>query len=224
MPARGPRIGGRLGHRGRRHDPVVPVAQHPRCARRPRHDHGRQRLDQRATAGHHPRCRRRLRGQDHVLPRGGPPRHAVQASRSSTALAREPDRVDDGPWSRTWPDPVRDDGRQPRRQGHPLPTSRHPGLRRMGRDRHHPGSVHDPADVVGGLRHPQHRVPDHERRHQHDTDHCVPRRRATRGDRGRRAVDGHVRRRARHGSRRGASPEPDPQVLRTPHDRHRSDL
>ena len=136
---------------------AVPMAQHAGRAGRPRLDHGRQRADRRAAARHHPRRRWRLRRQDHVLPRGDPARPALQAGRPPAAVARDPLGIDDGARPRPGPDPVRHGGRQPRRQDHPLPAARHPGLWRLGRARHDPGAVHDPPDVVGGLRHPQHR-------------------------------------------------------------------
>ena len=71
------------------------------------------------------------------------------------------------------------------------------------------------------VRHPEHRVPRHLRRHEHDPDRALPRRRTARGDRRGRAGDGHVRRRDRQGRRRGPPHEPDPEVPRTAHHRDR---
>ena len=145
-------------------------------------------------AGAHARRRRRLRRQDRHLPRGDRPRADQQGARPPGALDRDPQRVDDGPRPRPGPGPERHDRRQPRRQGHPLPPARAAGLRRVRRHGHDPRPVHDPADVVGRLRDPEHRVPHDVGRHQHHADRRLPRRRAARGDGGHRAGDGHVRR------------------------------
>ena len=110
---------------------------------------------------------------------------------------------------RPGPGPERHHRRQPRRQGHPLPAAGAAGLRRLRRHGHDPRPVHDPPDVVGRLRDPQHRVPHDVGRHEHDTDRRLPRRRAPRGHRGHRAGDGPVRRRDRHGPGRGAAGQPD---------------
>ncbi len=112
------------------------------------------------------------------------------------------------------PGAVRHDRRHPRRQGHALPAAAPAGLRRLRRHRHRPGPGHDPADVVGRLRHPEHRGAGHVGRHQHDADGAVPRCRAAGGNRGDRAGDGHVRRRDRQGRRRGPPHEPHPEVPR----------
>ena len=131
-------------------------------------------------------------------------------ARPPGALDRDPQRVDDrrsataGPRSRRVTI-----GGIARRHGHALPAARHPGLRRVRRHGRDPRPVHDPADVVGRLRDPEHRVPHDVGRHQHDADRRLPRRRPARGDGGDRAGDGPVRRRDRHGPGRGAPHQPD---------------
>ena len=79
-------------------------------------------------------------------------------------------------------------------------------------------------DVVGGLRHPEHRGAHHVRRHEHHADRRLSRRRSTGGDRCDRARHGHLRRRDRHGSGRGTARQPDPEVPRVVHDDDRTDL
>ena len=88
-----------------------------------------QRLERRPGPRHHARRRRRLRRQD---------RHATPRRSSSGAIGkrvgrpvrwtRDPQRDDDGARPRPGPGPVRHHRRQPRRQGHPLPAARAPGL------------------------------------------------------------------------------------------------
>ena len=172
---------------------------------------GRQRPRRRPGAGHHARRRRRLRRQDRRLPRGdrcsaGSPSELGRPVR----WQRDPQRVDDGARPRPGPGPAHHDRRHPRRQG-PRTTGsqRAPGRRRVRRDGHDPRPVHDPADGVGRLRHPEHRVPHDVGRHQHDADRRLPRRRPAGGHRRHRAGDGPVRRRDRHGPGRGAPDEPD---------------
>ena len=167
-------------------------------------------VDDADGAHHHPRRGRRIRRQDRLVPRGAPARSDRQAARPPGALAGDPQRIDDGPRPRPRPGAVRHHRRHPRRQGHPLPTARDPGLRRLLRHGRDPGPVHDPADVVGRVRHPQHRGPHHLGRHQHHADRRLPRRRPSRGHRRHRTGDGPVRRRDRHGRRRRPPDEPDP--------------
>ena len=106
--------------------------------------------------------------------------------------------------------------RDPRRQGAGLPAPRLPGRRRLGRHGHDPRPVHDEADVVGRLRHPRHRVPDHLGGHQHRAHHRLPRRRPTGSHRGHRAGHGPLRRRARASTRptsaapTSSAPSPSP--------------
>ena len=130
-------------------------------------------------------------------------------ARPAGALDRDAQRVDDGARPRPGPGPDGDDRWLPRRHGHALPAARPPGLRRLRRHGHDPRPVHDPADVVGRLRDPEHRVPHDVGRHEHDADRRLPRRRATGGDRRHRAGDGPLRRRDRQGPGRGAPDQPD---------------
>ena len=94
----------------------------------------------------------------------------AKRARAPGALAGDAQRVDDGARPRPGAGPARHDRRPPRRHGHALPPARHPGLRRVLRHGRDPRPVHDPADVVGRLRHPQHRVPHDVGGHQHHAD------------------------------------------------------
>ena len=146
LPARGPRLGRRLGRR-----PAAPVAVS--TPGRP----GRARTPIVAANGVERRPGRVITPdvgggfgakiacypEELLL---GP---LAKERRPAGALARDPQRVDDGARPRPGPGAVRHHRRHPRRQGHALPAARHPGLRRLRRDRHDPRPVHDPADVVG---------------------------------------------------------------------------
>ena len=102
--------------------------------------------------------------------------------------------------------------------------ARPPGLRRLLRHGGDPRPVHDPADVVGCVRDPEHRVPHDLGRDQHDADRRLPRRRPPRGHGRHRAGDGPLRPRDRHGPGRRPAQEPDRAVQRAAHHGHRSDL
>ena len=65
----------------------------------------------------------------------------------------------------------------------------------------------DHADVERRIRHPPDRGRGNDGGHEHDADRGLPRRRPARGDPGDRVRDRPVRRRDRHGSRRGPPPE-----------------
>ena len=95
----------------------------------------RQRGRRRRRADHHARRRWRVRRQDRLVPRGAAARPDRQADRPPGAVARDPQRIDDGARPRPRPGAVRHARRHPRRQGHPLPAPRDPGLRRVRRDR-----------------------------------------------------------------------------------------
>ena len=114
--------------------------------------------------------------------------------------------------------------RAPRRDGHPLPAARHPGLRRLPRRRGGAAPVHDPADGVRRVRHRQHRVPHDVGRDEHHADRRLPGRRPAGGDRGDRAGDGPVRRRGRPRPGRGAAHQLHRPVRRAVHDGDRPDL
>ena len=158
-------------------------------------------------AHHHPRRRRRLRRQDRRVPGGAAARPPRQGARPAGALARDPQRVacsasaTAGPSCRTSPSAA------------PATARSSPTACRCLQDCGAfaeigtvLAAVHDPADVVGRVRHPEHRVPHHVGRHQHHADRRLPRRRAAGGHRGRRAGDGPVRRRDRHGPGRRSAP------------------
>ena len=139
-------------------------------------------------------------------------------------LARDPQRVDGQPLPRPGPGAAGHHRRDARRQGAGLPAARLPGRRRLGRHGHDPRPVHDQADVVGRLRHPHHRVPDHLGGHQHRAHHRLPRRRPARGHRGHRTGHGPLRRRARPRPGRRPPHQPDRRLRRAAHHGHRPDL
>ena len=139
-------------------------------------------------------------------------------------LAGDPQRVHGRPRPRPGPGAAHHHRRHPGRQGPRLPPARAAGLRCVRRGRHRPGRRDDAAHVVGRVRHPEDRVPHHLRRHQHHAGRGLPGGRAAGGDRGGRAGDGPVRGRDRDGPGRPSPGQPDPQVRRAPHHRHRPDL
>ena len=219
MPPRSPRLGSSVDRR-----PAPPVgvdAARAGCARR-RRRRERGRCGRRAD--HHPRRRWRVRRQDRLVPRGAAARPDRHTYRSSRALARDPQRVDDGARSRPGPGAARHDRRNGRGSCHPLPAPRDPGLRRVRRNRRDPGAVHDAADGGRRLRHRQHGGPHDVGGHEHHTDRRLPRRRAPGGDGSGRTGDGHLRRRDRQGSRRGPPDQPDPEVHGLVHDHRRAEV
>ena len=206
VPARGPQRGGGLGRR-----PPRPVVAHPARARR------------RATtsAGARPRGRRSVRviapdvGGGFGAKIGAYPEelllgHIAKQVGRPGALDRDPHREHGGARPRAGPGAARHDRRHPRRQGPRLPARGAPGLpapiAEIGSD---PRAVHDPADVVRRLRHPEDRVHGDVGRHQHHAHRRLPRRRPARGHRRHRAGHGPVRRRDRLDPVERAAPQPD---------------
>ena len=173
------------------------------AAARPRAGSGPSSSPPTSAAASAPRCRRLPRGDRHRV--AGPP------PRPAGAVGRDPHREHARHGPRPGPGPARDHRRHPRRHGPGLPARRHrrtpARTRRMGGD----PAVHDPHDGARGLRHPEGRVHERQRRHEHDADRRLPRRRPAGGGGRHRAGHGPVRRRDRHGSRRGAAQEPRPE-------------
>ena len=177
VPPRGARLGRGVG---RRPAPPVAVARStPRA--RTRVDHGGQRRRAGPGPHHHPRRRRRLRRQD---------RRATRRRSCSAALAKELGRP--VRWRETRSESMMALGhgraqvqritiggtRDGKVTAYRLHVIQDCGaFAEMGTVL---AAVHDPADVVGRLRHPEHRVPHHLGRHQHHAGRGLPGRRAAR--------------------------------------------
>ena len=158
VPARGARLGGGVGRR-----PAAPVgvdaarAGHPR--RRSSPANGVEPAEVRVD---HARRRRRLRRQDRRVPRGdccsaaSPRRSAGRCAGPRPAASRWWRSATGGPRSSTSPSAARRDGKVTHYRLHVLQDCG--AFAEIGAD---PGPVHDPADVVGRVRHPEHRVPHH---------------------------------------------------------------
>ena len=124
VPARGARLGGRVGRR-----PAAPVAQHAGRAGRARTTivaaNGVDADDVRVIT---PDVGGGFGAKITCYPEEALLGVIAQAGRPAAALAGDPQREHDGARSRAGAGAVRHDRRQPRRQGHPLPAARHPGL------------------------------------------------------------------------------------------------
>ena len=97
---------------------------HPARPGRQGPDRRRERRRARPGARDHPRRRRRLRRQDRLRTPRRSSSGRCRRARPPGALARDPQRVDDGARPRPRPGAVRHDRRHPRRQGHALPAAR----------------------------------------------------------------------------------------------------
>ena len=125
------------------------------------------------------------------------------------ALERDPLGEHDRDAARPRPAADGHDRRHPRRRRARLPPRRSRRRGRLSPARRVLPDVH-PDDGARRVRHPAGRVARSRRRHHHDLDRGLPRRRPARGHRRDRAGDGPVRRRDRDGPRRGAPAQPHP--------------
>ena len=166
--------------------------------------------DPRPRAGRRSRgcagCRRRLRRQA-AGRRGGPRRLARPPTRAPGALGGDAEREHDRDAPRPWRGARVHDRGHPRRTGGGLSAAKPAGHRRLSAHRGDPAGLHR-VDGERRVRDPEDRDGVHERRHQHDADRAVPRRRPPGGDAGDRTCDGPVRAGGGARSRRGAPAQP----------------
>ncbi len=202
VPARGAGVCRRRGGR-RTADPLAldadaaPGSKGPRGDPRPRASRG---------ACRRTRRRRGLRGEA-AGGRGDPPGLARAQDGTSRPLDGDAEREHDRDGPRSGLASRVHARRQPRRGRPGLPPAGGAGSGGVSAHRRHPPGLHG-ADGERCLLHPEDRGRHGERRHQHDPDRPVPRRRPTRGRAGDRAGDGSLRGRARERPSGGAAAQP----------------